>query len=189
MDLWSVELSDSNPIPFTIVTNFQCTIATTVKYLQSLQCYLGTLQHSWLLDFLNVIELICGKWEYWDFSGVDSKPYSWIELKEFQARAEFGSGRFFNYTRCSALAPVQKLLNKKDSSLLFFVPCILIDPNGFTTLLRSSPMQRVDHYLLAKILRFGSVIEKFTDIIMLFNEKNRVLCISLLYFYDTSNST
>ena len=32
--------------------------------------------------------------------------------RQFQAKAEFRSGRFFNYTRYSALAPVQKLLEK-----------------------------------------------------------------------------
>ena len=50
-------------------------------------------------------------------------------------------------------------------------------------------MQRIDRYLLAKILRFGSLIGKLTDIIMLFIEQNTVLYISLWYFYDTSIST
>ena len=90
--------------------------------------------------------------------------------RQFQARTEFRNGRFFNYTRCSALAPVQKQLGKKqDGSLLFCVSCHLIGPKCFTPLLRLSHIKkRIDHYFLAKILRFGSLIKKFTDIIMLF---------------------
>ena len=41
-----VRVCDGNPVSFTIVTNFQCAIATMEKSLQLLQCYRGTLQHS-----------------------------------------------------------------------------------------------------------------------------------------------
>ena len=35
-------------------------------------------------------------------------------------------------------------------------------------------MQRIDHYFLAKILDFGSLVEKFTDIVMLFKDKMNI---------------
>ena len=54
----------------------------------------------------------------------------------------------------------------KKTASYFFVSCLLIGPKGFTTLFKLSPMQQSDHYFLAKILCFGNLIEKFTDIIM-----------------------
>ena len=48
------------PVPFTIVTNIRCTIATIVKYLQLLHFYGKKLRHLWLLDFskCNWIDLL-----------------------------------------------------------------------------------------------------------------------------------
>ena len=67
-----VRVCVGNSLSFTIVTNFQCAIATIVKYQQLFQCYRGTLQHLWLLDFTNQF-VLNGKTEIfwmWTFSGV-----------------------------------------------------------------------------------------------------------------------
>ena len=48
-----VRVCVGNSLSFTIVTIFQCAIATIVKYHQIFQWYRETLQHLWLLDFTN----------------------------------------------------------------------------------------------------------------------------------------
>ena len=79
------------------------------------------------------------------FLHVGSKPYSLIELKDCQwvdqprlweATVEFRSGRFFNCTRCSALAPAQKRFEEiQESNLLFFASW----PERFYDLIQIKP--------------------------------------------------
>ena len=88
-------------------------------------------------------------------------------IHKFQARTKFRSGPICNSTCCSDLALIKRQSeNNQVSNLLSFASCLLIDPKGFNTLFRQSTVQRIGHYLLARIQRLSSLIEKFTDIIL-----------------------
>ena len=90
-----VRVCVGNSLSFTIVTNFQCAIATIVKYQQLFQCYRGTLQHLWLLDFTNQFVLngkteIFWMWRanriarlnYWSINGSIHPDYMWSSLRQ-----------------------------------------------------------------------------------------------------------
>ena len=84
-------------------------------------------------------------------------------------------------TACAVrpLAPAQKRFGEiQESNFLFFVSW----PERFYYSIQMKPYATDWCFIFAKIFHFRSLIEKFTDIIMLFNEKNTFLCNSLWYF-------
>ena len=107
--------------------------------------------------------------------------------RQFQATVEFRSGRFFNCMRCSALDPAQKRFGEiQESNLLFFVSW----PERFHYSIQIKPYA-TDRCFFAKIFHFCSLKEKFTDIIMLFNEKKYIFMyrIVILLWYEYPDLT
>ena len=110
-----VRVCDSNPVSFTIVTNFQCTIATIVKYNccnAIVMWSMATLVTGWFIElnwiYLWSMEVLRFFWMRTANHSVHANGLIHPDYgRQFQAKTEFRSGRFFNYTRCSALAPAQ----------------------------------------------------------------------------------
>ena len=67
-------------VSFTIVTKFQCTIATIVKNFPAPQFFSGKMCHLWLLDSLNVIELTAVNVSSENFQNVDNKQTLWLAI-------------------------------------------------------------------------------------------------------------
>ena len=142
-----VRVCDGNPVSFTIVTNFHCDNCEILTIVAMLSWNIARFVTTWLCkcNWINLWSIGLLRfylmWTTNHIAGLNERsangPIHPDYGRQLQARHEFRSGRFFNYTRCSALAPVHKQLGKKqDDSLLFCVSCRLIGPKCFPTLFR-----------------------------------------------------